>query len=150
MNARNFLGREERRQVEAAIGAAEHATSGEIRVHLTNRCSDDPKADALKVFHTLGMTGTAARNGVLVFVACESRKVVILGDKGINDVVPEGFWRDIVDGLTDAFAAGKQADGLCWAVQNVGEKLKAFFPYRSDDVNELSDEISIEDDTPAV
>lgn len=145
MKAKDFLTREECRRIEAAIGAAEHCTSGEIRIHIERKCASDPRERALRSFHFLGMTGTAARNGVLIYVACESRKFAVLGDKGINEAVPSGFWKDVCAVLGDAFAAGRQAEGLERAVTLVGEKLKAFFPYQADDVNELPDEISFEE-----
>ena len=145
MKARDFLTREECRRIEAAIGAAERGTSGEIRIHIERKCTSDPRERALRSFHFLGMTGTAARNAVLIYVACESRRFAVLGDKGINEVVPAGFWKDVCDLLAEAFAAGRQADGLERAVTLVGEKLKNFFPYREDDVNELPDEISFDE-----
>ena len=142
MRAIDFLSREERRRVESAIRAAERSTSGEIRIHIERKCDADPKERALRTFHILRMTRTAARNGVLIYVACNSRKFAVLGDKGINEVVPHGFWNDVCGLLSDAFAAGRYADGLEQAVVRIGEKLKAYFPYREDDVNELPDEIS--------
>ena len=146
MKAVDFLTKEERLRIEAAIGAAERDTSGEIRIHIERKCSSDPRERALRSFHFLGMTGTAARNAVLIYVACESRKFAVLGDKGINEAVPAGFWKDVCALLAEAFAAGRQAEGLERAVTLVGEKLKAYFPYRPDDVNELPDEISFGED----
>ena len=66
----------------------------------------------------------------------------MLGDKGIDAVVPAGFWKDICASLSAHFSQGTYADGLAEAIGRVGEKLKTYFPYRSDDVNELPDEIS--------
>lgn len=145
MKARDFLTKEERLRVETAIGAAERNTSGEIRIHIERKCTSDPRERALRSFHFLGMTGTAARNGVLIYVACESRKFAVIGDKGINETVPAGFWKDVCAVLGEAFAAGRAAEGLERAVMLVGEKLKAFFPYQEDDVNELPDEISFDE-----
>ena len=145
MKARDFLTKEERLRVETAIGAAERNTSGEIRIHIERKCTSDPRERALRSFHFLGMTGTAARNGVLIYVACESRKFAVIGDKGINETVPTGFWKDVCAVLGEAFAAGRAAEGLERAVMLVGEKLKAFFPYQEDDINELPDEISFDE-----
>ncbi len=146
MKASDFLTDEERQEVVSAIQSAEKATSGEVRIHIENKCSGDPKEPALKAFHKLGMTATKARNGVLIYVAVESHKLAILGDKGINDVVPEGFWKDVIAVIKGQFAEGNFCAGLCKGLEMVGEKLKAYFPYQSDDVNELSDEISFEDE----
>ena len=145
MKAKDFLTKEERLRIEASIGAAERRTSGEIRIHIERKCASDPRERALRSFHKLGMTGTAARNAVLIYVACESRKFAVLSDKGINEAVPPGFWKDVCSVLGDAFSAGRQADGLERAVTLIGEKLKAFFPYQEDDVNELPDDISFDE-----
>lgn len=145
MKAKDFLTKEERRRIEAAIGAAERDTSGEIRIHIERKCPSDPRERALRSFHLLGMTGTAARNGVLIYVACEARKFTVLGDKGIHEAVPAGFWKDVCAVLGEAFVAGRPAEGLEQAVMLIGEKLKTFFPYQEDDVNELPDEISFDE-----
>ncbi|MEQ8705256.1 MAG: TPM domain-containing protein [Phaeodactylibacter sp.] len=137
-----FFQPEEEDRIIAAIKEAELNTSGEIRVHL----EDDLKMEALegaqKTFVKLGMHKTDARNGVLIFIAPEQRKFAILGDKGINEKVPENFWAEERDIMLAHFKSGQYADGVCAAIQQVGAKLKAFFPYQSDDENELPDDIS--------
>jgi uncharacterized membrane protein len=40
------------------------------------------------------------------------------------------------------FKKGNFKQGLIDGILKAGEKLKTFFPHQSDDVNELSDEIS--------
>ena len=70
------------------------------------------------------------------------RKVAVIGDKGINEAVPEGFWNDVVGVMKLHFAAGRHADGLVEAVHMVGAKLQHFFPLRHDDRNELSNTVS--------
>ena len=87
---------------------------------------------------------TALRNGVLLFIASEENQFVILGDKGIDDKVPAGFWDDIASQLTIRFKNGEFTEGIVDAVTAVGEHLKAFFPRAADDVDELSNEISVE------
>ena len=142
MRAIDFLSQEERRRVEAAIRTAERYTSGEIRVHIERKCSSDPRERALRSFHALRMTETSQRNAVLIYIACNSRMFAVLGDKGINEAVPYGFWNDVCDLLGAAFAAERYADGLEEAVVLIGQKLREYFPYQSDDINELPDEIS--------
>ena len=85
-------------------------------------------------------------NGVLLYVAMESRKTAILGDEGVNAVVPPDFWNGIIQKAVGRFANGEYAEGIGEAVTAVGEVLKQHFPYRDDDINELPDEISFGDD----
>ena len=44
--------------------------------------------------------------------------------------------------MTVEFRAGRFAEGLSVAALMAGEKLRTFFPYQEDDVNEQPDDIS--------
>ena len=97
---------------------------------------------AVKVFNRLEMYDTVARNGVVIYLAYETRACAIVGDVAINEVIPEGFWDGILAGMKVAFAAGSFTEGIIAAVEAVGNALSEYFPYQSDDVNEQPDEIS--------
>ena len=127
-----------------AVRLAEKGTSGEIRIHIDRECKSSPVRRAEVVFNRLGMYKTAQRNGVLIYMAVESKVFAIIGDKGINDVVPENFWAEVIEAMGNEFRKGRIPEGLCIGVEMAGEKLKAFFPYQEDDVNELPDSISFE------
>ncbi len=142
MKAEDFLSAQQKDRLVAAIKEAERNTSGEIRIHIDDTCSGNPMKRAGQVFHFLRMDRTARRNGVLIYLACKSKVFAIIGDKGINDVVPAGFWNDVKDIMTGYFRNGEFAEGLEKAVSAVGEKLKAYFPYHEDDTNEQPDDIS--------
>lgn len=140
--ADNFLTPEEEQSLINAIGVAEKNTSGEIRIHIEKRTNMDPLKRAIAVFNLLKMNATADRNGVLLYVAVESKKFAIIGDKGIHEKVNANFWDSEKDLVLSYFKKGNFSKGLELAVLDVGEKLKYFFPYKSDDINELDDEIS--------
>lgn len=144
MNPKDFLDKEGQDLIVSAIKEAETNTSGEIRVHIDDVC-DDAYGTAVKVFQTLGMDKTAARNGVLIYLACTSKVFAIIGDKGINEAVPENFWNDVSAHIRECFTEGRFAEGLADAVRMTGQKLKAYFPCSSDDINEQPDEISFAD-----
>lgn len=138
----DFFKPEEEEQIVNAILAAERHTSGEIRVHLEEGLKGDAIKVAEKTFIRLGMHRTKARNGVLIFLAPEEKQFAIIGDKGINEIVPEDFWESERDLMQQYFRKGEFANGICAAIEKVGEKLHSFFPYLDDDDNELPDEIS--------
>ena len=144
-NARQILNNEEDRRVVEAIQQAERNTSGEIKVHIENHCKGDVEARSLFIFNRLKMHETAQRNGVLIYLAVKDRKFAILGDEGINNVVEEDFWNDVKDLMLSHFKEGRFIEGLEAGIQRCGEKLKAYFPYQSDDINEIPDDISYED-----
>lgn len=143
-NAKQILNREEDHRVVEAIKQAELNTSGEIKVHIENRCKGDVEERSLVVFDKLKLNETRLRNGVLIYIAVKDHKFAILGDEGINNVVEEGFWNDVKDLMAAAFKEGRFAEGLEQGIQRCGEKLKAYFPYQSDDINEIPDDISYE------
>ncbi|MBI4711458.1 MAG: TPM domain-containing protein [Candidatus Omnitrophica bacterium] len=137
-----FFSKEEKRKILAAVREAEKNTSGEIRVHLEYHAQEPVYGHAQKVFQRIGMTKTAQRNGVLIFLATGNKKFAVWGDVGINEKVPEGFWNDVVHLMQDHFKQDKFAEGISEAVLRIGEKLKAYFPYETHDKNELPDHIS--------
>ena len=140
-----LLSKEEEEKIINAIKQAEKETSGEIRVHICSHVKGDVTDAAKKIFEKLGMHATRLKNGVLIFVALNDRKFAVIGDTGIDKAVPENFWNKTVAEMAEKFAAGKTADAICTGILTAGEQLKTYFPYTSDDVNELSDEVSYDD-----
>ena len=140
--ATEFLSENQRQQIVDAIKQAELNTSGEIRVHLDKKCSEDVLDRAAYWFEKLQMHKTDQRNGVLFYLAYEDRKFAVLGDAGINQKVPANFWDTIKNQMVAEFKEGKFAEGLSKGIIASGQQLKTHFPYQSDDVNELSDDIS--------
>ncbi|MCB0472033.1 MAG: TPM domain-containing protein [Flavobacteriaceae bacterium] len=138
----DFLTAVQEQEIVEAIRQAEKDTSGEIRVHLEGRSDSDPLERAKEVFSFLKMNETKERNGVLFYVAVDDRKFSILGDTGIDKKVPDDFWNSVKDTVIDDFKNGKYTEGLVKGIIETGKKLKAFFPYTSDDRNELDDSIS--------
>ena len=144
MNQKEFMETLDQPRIVTAIGAAERETSGEIRIHIQPRAKGgDARHVAERTFERLGMTKTALRNGVLLFITSEQRSFVILGDKGIDEKVPSGFWDEIAAKLTIRFRNGEFTDGIVDAISAAGEQLKAYFPRADDDVNELPDDIDV-------
>lgn len=142
MSAAKFFTAEQKKELTAAIKAAELNTSGEIRLHVELYCKEDVLDHAAFIFEELEMHNTAQRNGVLFYVAIEDRKLAILGDSGINAAVPAGFWDEIKEMMVSHFKEGLHTEGLAKGIRMAGEQLKKFFPYQQDDKNELSDDIS--------
>lgn len=126
-----------------AIKKAEKNTSGEIRVHIQRRLFGDIMEAAQKRFLSLGLQNTAQKNGVLFFIAFKDKKIAVLGDSGINAVVPADFWQSTIDLMLNYFKKGDIVGGVEAGVENAGRILSSHFPYMEGDKNEVSDEISI-------
>lgn len=138
-----LLSETEQKQVVEAIHAAEMATSGEIRVHIEQFCSEsDVLEQAKQTFAQLGMHRTELKNGVLFYLAIKDRKFAILGDQGINERVPKDFWNDVRDLMRSHFIKQEFAQGLSKGIEQAGQQLKTYFPRQDNDTNELSNDIS--------
>ena len=146
MKPKDFFTTEEKQRIVEAIRKAEKNTSGEIRVHLESNKKKKPAMQrAWEVFNMIGMHKTHLKNGVLFYIDVNQRVFSVLGDKGINNVVPDDFWDTINKKMLAGFSKGQYADALITGILQVGEQLKKYFPYQDDDKNELPDEISIND-----
>ena len=139
----NLLSASDKQMLVQAIQAAEKTTSGEIRVHVESRTKKgDALTRATEIFHKEKMHETKERNGVLVYVAVEDRKLAIYADQGIYDKVGVEFWYQQVQDMTGHFKQANYVDGMVAVIDAVGHALKDHFPYdRTTDENELSDEI---------
>ncbi|MCH7407926.1 TPM domain-containing protein [Belliella sp. DSM 111904] len=140
--AEKLFSQADRSKIIDAIKAAEQKTSGEIQVHIENHCKDVLDR-AAEVFETLKMHQTEHRNAVLFYLAVADHKFAILGDAGINSVVPDDFWENIKKNMTIHFKASNYTDGLCMGIEMAGKQLQHHFPFdQKGDINELPDEIS--------
>ncbi|TXD52675.1 MULTISPECIES: TPM domain-containing protein [unclassified Polaribacter] len=137
-----FLTKKEEEEIISAIQIAEKNTSGEIRVHIEVSSEKDHYERALEVFYLLKMETTKDANGVLIYVAVDDKKFVICGDEGINKVIPKDFWNSTKDSIQSHFKKGDFKQGIVDGILTAGKELKIHFPYQSDDINELSNEVS--------
>lgn len=138
-----FLNKQDEEAIVDAIREAEKKTSGEIRVHIEKTCKIDTFDRAMEIFHQLKMDNTKLQNGVLIYLAIDDRNFVIMGDKGINDVVPTDFWETTKDLMVSHFKKGNFKQGLIDGILMAGKQLQDHFPWDANtDTNELSDQIS--------
>lgn len=82
------------------------------------------------------------QNGVLLYIAYDDKLFAIIGDKGINHVVPANFWDGIKEVMTGHFKKNEFFEGVVFAIKESGMHLKQYFPLQDGDKNELSNEIS--------
>lgn len=135
----------EQQRIQQAVADAEKSTSGEIRVCMEKTCSDNPLDRAAKYFAQLEMHKTKLRNGVLIYVATVDRKFAVIGDVGINTVVPADFWDSTKEAMLSHFKYGNLVEGIITGITQAGEQLKKYFPHLLNDKNELPDDIAFMD-----
>ncbi len=138
----DFLSYEDELEIVDTIRIAEGKTSGEIRVHIESSSTNNLEGHVLEVFHHLKMDNTAARNGVLIYIAVLDKSFAIYGDKGINQVVQSDFWDCTKNTMEEHFKKGAFKQGIIAGILNAGEQLAKYFPWDHSDADELSNEIS--------
>ena len=138
----DFLTQNEEQEIIEAIRRAELKTSGEIRVHIEQKCDSDVLDHAKEVFHFLKMDNTKLQNGVLFYVALDNKQFAIYGDKGIHDHVGDRFWTLVKDAVAIQFQKGNYKQGLIDGINKAGVELAKFFPWIHGDSNELDNSIS--------
>jgi uncharacterized membrane protein len=144
MDPKEFADRVDDTRIVSAIRAAEAAGRGEIRVHLSQEAVGDPQAAAEDVFERLGMTATAERNGILIYVAPRTQSFAVIGDSGIHEKCGPTFWREVAEAMQDEFRAGRFTEGIEKGVVRAGALMAVHFPREAGrtDVNELPDTLS--------
>ncbi len=143
MNVRTHFTKEDRKAIVQAIADAESETSGEIRVHLADKCKGEILDKAAHTFKRLKMHEKHHRNGVLVYLAVSDHKFAIIGDAGIHTKIPDGYWDTIKDEMAGYFSRNDLTGGLKKGIMLIGEKLKEYFPLLPDGKSEPINKISL-------
>ncbi|RPI04625.1 MAG: TPM domain-containing protein [Ignavibacteriae bacterium] len=145
---KQILSNEDLTAIASAIGTAEKTTAGEIRVSIRQKRKWRERKQSLEElarqeFHMLGMTKTKDRTGILVFLLLEDKKFYILADEGIHSQVADGVWDTIAKEMSEHFSQKNFRLGIVHGVQSVGAELSKYFPRKSDDTNELPDDVRV-------
>jgi uncharacterized membrane protein len=139
---RHFLSKIDSDRIVGEIADAEKKSSGQIRVHVTRHKPAHLEERARRRFELLGMTRTAERNGVLIYIAPKLRRFQILGDSGIHEKCGDDFWKETAAAMEERFRRGDFTEGLVHGIGKVGEVLAAHFPRDAGDRNQLPDEVT--------
>lgn len=143
-----FLSDEELHQIALKIKEKEATTAGEIVVSVKEKKpllhrKKSVFEHAVAEFKKRGIKKTRDHTGILIFILLKEREFYILADSAINDKVAENTWELVKDKMEASFREKKFCDGIINAVDEVGTILSEHFPRKSDDTNELPDEVNI-------
>jgi uncharacterized membrane protein len=145
---KNFLSKQDLKEITKAIAEAEKHTSGEIRVSVRQKRSKKERSLSVEQlarheFVHLGMMKTDERTGILIFILLDAREFFILADEHINQKVEQDTWKKIADAMSMSFAKKEFLQGLVSAVRSVGEHLAKHFPPSAKNKNELPDKVEL-------
>lgn len=101
---------------------------------------------AMQAFLAESVFNTQDRVGILIFISQLERKVMVLGDEGINKVVAKAEWEHIVASVVQGIKRKQITDGLVKAIGQCKDLMvKNGFLIKADDKNELPDGLRLGD-----
>ncbi len=139
---RQFLSKLDSHRIVEAIAAAEKKSSGEIRVHVTRRKPDNLEERARRRFELLGMTKTALRNGVLIYIARRCAASRSSGTSASTRSAATISGKRPRPRLESHFRRGEFTEGIVNGIAKIGDVLATHFPREAGDVNELPDQVT--------
>ena len=87
---------------------------------------------------------TRQRTGIMIFVSFFEHEVIVMADSGINKVVDQSQWDNIVQEIIKDIRDGKLVEALENGIKKCGDiLLEKGFRKTGDDVNELRDDLRI-------
>jgi len=96
---------------------------------------------ALRAFYEKGLHATRDNTGVLFFISLLEHKVWILADTGIYRQIPQETLLVYANDIAVGIKQGQACNALCRQIEAVGNILARHFPVKSDDTNELSNQV---------
>ena len=111
-----------------------------------NRAMERVNERAIEVFLEEEVFSTRNRTGILFYISNLERKVVVIGDSGINARVKQQDWDEIVGIIVQGIKKKEVAHGIVKAIDACKHLLLAHgFTMRKDDTNELPDDLRVEE-----
>jgi uncharacterized membrane protein len=112
-----------------AIRYTEKKSTSEIRVHVVkNFLEKDPMASALRRFDEFGMSRTAQRNAVLIYLNRTKRRFAIVGDEGVHRAVGQRYWDEIAVNFAEDLQSTHYENAISLLVYALGSTLAKKFP----------------------
>ena len=94
---------------------------------------------ALRYFVESGVYATKERTGILIFISCMEREVIILADKGISSKIDQSVWNTLSGAIAAGVKSGNTAGALIETIEACGKTFKENFPADTTNENELPD-----------
>jgi uncharacterized membrane protein len=129
-------------RLQARVAASERRHSGEIRICVEAGLplsylwrGADARERAVALFGKLRVWDTEHNNGVLIYLLLAEHRIEIVADRGIDRRADAAQWQRLVDGMSQAFKAGRFESGLEQAVDAVDGLLRRHFALAPGETN---------------
>lgn len=129
------------------VGAALASRIGWLRRLLVSQreMREEVERAAWLAFGRFRVGRTTGGTGILLYVSLFEEMVCVLGDDPIAAKLEQKTWHELRDTITGGIRGRRAAEAFCQAIARCGALLGQHFPYRTGDVNELSDELRVLD-----
>lgn len=135
--------------VGGAVGFVTVALVRPLRLWLAGAATVDRRVQqrANAAFVENEVFRTKERTGILIFLSLFERRVVVLGDSGINARVQQHEWDAVVATIVDGIRSGQPGAALSSAIRRCGELLtRRGVAIRPDDTDELPDQLRMREE----
>jgi uncharacterized membrane protein len=129
-------------RLQARVAASERRHSGEIRICVEAGLplsylwrGADARERAVALFGKLRVWDTEHNNGVLIYLLLAEHRIEIVADRGIDRRADAAQWQRLVDGMSQAFKAGRFESGLEQTVDAVDGLLRRHFALAPGETN---------------
>ncbi|HUE80109.1 MAG TPA: hypothetical protein VMN38_10815 [Sphingomicrobium sp.] len=114
-----------------------------LRLALTPRATKARRVRrrAIALFKVGAERRTIGRTGILIYLSMGEHRAEIVADEAITKVTTPETWGEAMEALLVEVKAGRPADGIVAAVEQVGAVLTTHFPRSSADINEIPDKL---------
>ena len=96
---------------------------------------------AIALFKAGAERRTIGRTGILVYLSMGEHRAEIVADEAITKVTTPETWGEAMAALVVEVKAGRPADGIVAAIEQVGKVLAEKFPRSATDTNEIPDKL---------
>jgi putative membrane protein len=96
---------------------------------------------AIAIFKAGAERRTVGRTGILIYLSMGEHRAEIVADEAIVKVTEPETWGEAMAALVTEVKAGRPADGMVAAIEQVGEVLATHFPRSAEDTNEIPDKL---------
>ena len=132
--------------VGGVLGAALPQFFDTIKRMLVSRSYQDlmTRQTAENAFLEEEVFNTRQRTGIMIFISFFEHEVIVMADQGINKVVEQSQWDQIVQEIIQNMRSGQIVEALEKGIQRCGDILfEKGFIKTDDDTNELHNELRV-------
>ena len=107
------------------------------------RADEMAREQALQEFYAHGLHRTEAATGVLLFVSLLERRIIVLGDEGIDAKLDASHWEATDKAVLEGIGSGSLKDGLAAGIRRTADVLAEHFPGEHGDRDEVPNHVIV-------